>query len=72
MAQQGCYSNADLNQLYEQILSVDYSQWHRWLEQALRTSELAVEPEPQTPLGAPARREQPQRSTKKKGWSLFN
>lgn len=79
LAQQGCYSNADLNMLYEQILSVEYSQWHKWLEQTLRKSEVeaataapAASAEehhvPSTPLGAPTRRAQPERSTKKKGF----
>jgi len=85
LAQQGCYSNVDVNSLYEQILSVEYSQWHKWLETQLRSSELeASKGQPpaggmavgatvdqeempvMTPMGAPTRRAQPERSAKKK------
>ena len=69
LAQQGIYSNADLNLLYEQILSEPYGQWTQAIEQKLKQSQL------EDTSSTPARQNtgpSPRGSAKKKGlFGLF-
>ena len=70
LAQQGIYSNADLNLLYEQVLSEPYGNWTRAIESMLKQSQLET-----TTTQTPARRAPPaapQGSARKKGlFGLF-
>lgn len=58
LAQQGIYSNADLNLLYESILTEPYAQWTKAIEARLVASQITVPGEqpnkPAQPAPAPA------------------
>ena len=74
LAQQGIYSNADLNLLYEHVLSEPYSNWTSAIERKLVESQMTVESKP---VATPRKQQPTTASTpasKKKGFlgGFFN
>ena len=60
LAQQGIYSNADLNQLYESVLSEPYANWTGAIERQLVLSQMSVEKPVSTPVRRPQQQQQQQ------------